>query len=413
VTSGKNIIENSPFAMAATEGPEHNLLFVNAAFCALQGKTADEIIGHPISDALSGAGAHDVIDFFDEVYSGQVSGFVNTLHYSEPGRVLDYKSYLAWGLTAAEGDAHGLVIQVNDYADHENLHGRDRTFREVHDLHLEIRQINERLIISAVNQHSANAALEIELTRNRAIAEALQYSLLWPQPEKRFPGMRVAAFYEPAAGDALVGGDFFDAFKLSDQSVMLVVGDVTGKGLKAAARTVEVTFALRAFAQDYRDPSEILGRLNRFICDYHNDDDDSIGNALIVLSLIVVNPFTGVMRVASAGAEPPLIVRASGDVEELYVSGLILGIDRETVYGMRDMSLDTGDTLLMTTDGITEARQGRGFFGYARLLETAQRAAESGTPYEIGKAVLEAVREYTGGRFSDDVCLLLVRRADD
>lgn len=534
---GKEIIENSPLAMATTEGPGHMLLFVSPAFCALQGKTADEIVGHPMSEAISGGGAQDILALLDGIYGGGKSGFVNHRQYSEPGHVLNSKSYTAWGLSAPNGHEDGLVIQVSDAAEARQANERDAD-AGIRELNREIREINEQLVLSSVHQQtlaemaasselrlrgliqglnaiiceidartgtftfvsepaesflgyplkrwnedgfwkriihaddyetasaallteglagedlqytfrvtaadgseiwlrnivkavrnadgaivkrrcvivdatrqqSDHQALVAELERNRSIAEAMQYSILWQQPEKLFPGLSVAAFYEPAAGDALVGGDFFDAFKLPDQSIMLLVGDVTGKGLKAATRTVEVIFALRAFAQDYKDPAETMGRLNRFICDFHRDEDEGFANALVVLSLIVVNPATGVTHVVSAGAEPPLIVRAAGSVEEISVQGLILGIDRDTSYGTREISLDAGDTLLITTDGITEARRGRDFFGYERLLETARRAAGAGTPRDTGQAVLDAAHAYTGGRLTDDMCLLVVRR---
>ncbi|MGO8672493.1 MAG: SpoIIE family protein phosphatase [Capsulimonadaceae bacterium] len=532
----KEIIENSPLAMAVTEGPGHKICFVSSAFCAMQGKRAGDIVGHPISDAIGDAEAPDVLALLDGVYRGEKGLTVKYLHYSTPGRVVNHKSYTAWCLTTVNEHSDGLVIHINDLTTPTN---DTKPGGDLYEQNREIRQINEKLVLSAVRQQSlaemsarsesrfrslirglnaivcevdastgtftfvseraesllgyaidqwhesgfwkriihpddyeaahaalivdepsrdgleytfrvaaadgseiwlrniiqvvrdssgiianrrcvivdatdqqyANEALAMELERNRSIAEAMQYSILWPQPEKVFPGVRVAAFYEPAVGDALVGGDFFDAFKLPNHSIMLVVGDVTGKGLKAAARTVEVTFALRAFAQDYIDPGDMLRRINEFICDFHRDDEGDIGNALIVLSLVVVDPETGTLRAASAGAEPPLIIRAAGGVEDLAVKGLILGIDRNVSYGTVDVHLEFGDTLLMTTDGIPESRRGRDFFGYGRLLEAARKAAAMGTPHQIGTAILDSARAYTSGRFTDDICLLLTQRA--
>lgn len=293
------------------------------------------------------------------------------------------------------------------------IYNKEYNTEEIHKLNREIRQINEQLILNSVSQLNAYESLTRELERNRAIAEAMQYSILWPQPAKRFSGLTVASFYEPAAGDALVGGDFFDAFKLYNNSIMLVVGDVTGKGLKAAARTVEVIFALRAFAQDYKNPSEIIGRLNRFICEFHNDDDGSLENALIVISLVVVDPATGIVHAASGGAEPPLILRASGIGEEIPTRGLILGIDCSSSYDTVQVSLDIGDTLFITTDGITEARQGYEFFGSENLINTTRRTLlESGTLQDIGDNILNDAKIFAGGHLSDDACLLVVQRND-
>jgi len=535
-----NMIANSPLPMAATEGEQHTVLFANAAFCALQGRSAGEIVGHPIAKAVSGTRAHDVIGYFDRVYEGRASVPINNLQYSDFDRTLSHKSYTAWPLPSEDGGLNGLVVQIGESLPSSNEYGESFTSGGFHELNREIQEINERLVVNAIRQQtlaeiaaatelrlrnliqglnaivceidastgiftfvsdraeaflgyslnqwnevgfwktiiheddydnamaalarddqvgeslqhtfrvkasngseiwlrnilkvdrnpdgsiakrrcvmvdateqqSITTALAAELKRNRAIAEAMQYSILWKQPEKIFAGLKVATFYEPAAGDMLVGGDFFDAFRLGDDSVMLVVGDVTGKGLKAAARTVEVTFALRAFAQDYHDPAETLDRLNKFICDFHHDDDHDIGNALVVLSLVVVNTVTGVTQVASAGAERPFIVRSEGTVDIVAARGLILGIDRTAVYGTADVTVNVGDTLIMTTDGITESRRNGVFFGDERMYETALEAGTTGSPQEIGRTIVNTARAFAGGQIGDDVCMLLVRRIE-
>jgi PAS domain S-box-containing protein len=524
--------------MATTEGPAHTVRSVNPAFCALQGMHADAMIGLPISEAITGAGAANVLALLERVYGGEKSGFVNTLQYSEPGHNLTYKSYMVWNLPDTEDHMEGLVIQVTDFTEQALAGERtDRTTAEILDLNSEMREVNEQLVISGLQQHiladmaagaerrlrnivhglnaiicevdavtgkftyvseqaetflgypvqrwtdegfwkqviyeedyeralvglrkagssqdvhqfafrvtAANGsqiwlrnimkavkdadgavtgyrciivdvtqqqtdhlALVKDLARNQAIADALQYSILWRHPEKSFHSLKVAAFYEPAMDEALVGGDLFDAFSLPNKSIMLVVGDVTGKGLKAAAHVAEIIFAVRAFAQDYHDPADVLTRLNEFICNFHREyDGDS--NALVVLLIVVIDPTTGATRAASAGGEPPFILRASGAAEEMAVRGLILGIDSNARYEAEELSLEEGDLLLISTDGLTETRRGDDFFGYERLLDVA-RAAEASAPLpDIGKAILETARAYGGGRFKDDVCLLLARR---
>ncbi len=99
--------------------------------------------------------------------------------------------------------------------------------------------------------------------RERRIAETLQRSLLLQKPDLTFPGLETDALHEVALEEATVGGDFFDVFALSDDKVALVVGDASGKGLAAAARTVEVKYALRAFLREYPYPARTLARLNQ------------------------------------------------------------------------------------------------------------------------------------------------------
>jgi serine phosphatase RsbU (regulator of sigma subunit) len=384
----------------------HILRSVNSVFCALHGKRPDEMIGLPIALAISGAAAERVLLLLDRVYagdhnSGSQASYSDPFHF--PGHSHKYKSYMAWTLPMQNGLLQGLVIQVTDLNEQAlAMEQLQLATSEIHLLNDDIRQVNEKLIVSALHQQTL-------ADRNREIAEALQYSILWAQPEKSFDSLRVAAFYEAAGDDALVGGDFFDAFRLHNQSVMLVVGDVTGKGLRAAARTVEVRFALRAFAQDYKDPGDTMARLNEFICDFHFEDDE-VGSALIVLSLVVIDPITGAVQAASGGADPPLILRVSGAVEEASVQGLILGINHDAPYTSASLNLEEGDTLIMTTDGITETRRGMDFFGVQRLLDTAQKADGGRRLSDMGKSVLDAARAHGGGRFTDDVCLLLVRR---
>ncbi|BDI32125.1 hypothetical protein CCAX7_41760 [Capsulimonas corticalis] len=403
----QSMIEHSPLAMATTEGPSHVLRSVNPAFCSLHGKQPDEMIGHPVALAISGAGVESVLVLLDRVYDGDHGGAVHRPHYTDPilgsAPSLKYHSYMAWKLPPGESNSQGLVIQVTEIAESSLATELfELATTEIRELNDDMRQVNEQLIISALEQHAA-------ADRNRAIAEALQYSMLWEHSEKSFHDLRVAVFYEPAMDDALVGGDLFDAFRLHNGSVMLIVGDVTGKGLRAAARTVEIRFALRAFSQDYIDPGDMVRRLNEFICDFHFDADD-LGNALVVLSLIVIDPVTGEVQAASAGAEPPMVLRASGAMEEVTVSGLILGIDHNAAYPTTKLLLNDGDLLMMTTDGITETRRGMDFFGSERLLQTAKNVLEEVNLMGVGTSILDAARAHGGGRFMDDVCLLLARR---
>ena len=105
--------------------------------------------------------------------------------------------------------------------------------------------------------------------QERQIAATFQRALLPEIAEDAFPGLAVATLYEAAWAEAQVGGDFFDAFALDGGRVALVVGDVSGKGLAAAAHTAEVKYALRAFLRETPPPDRALSRLNAFIHDNH------------------------------------------------------------------------------------------------------------------------------------------------
>lgn len=260
-------------------------------------------------------------------------------------------------------------------------------------------------------QKRAEAALAAVLERKSHIAETLQSSMLTAVPEDAFPPLAIRTFYAAALREAGVGGDFFDTFALADGRVALTVGDVSGKGLRAASRTAEVKYALRAFLWEEPDPARALTRLNRFLhVPSRSGDGDSEG--FVVLSLIVVNPASGEAVFCVAGAEPPLVFppSPSGAGQSMEVGGLPLGVEREETYRGVSRLLAPGDTLLLATDGITEARRGDEFLGYAGMARLAQAVFAGGRPLgEAGQAILDGARDFAAGTLQDDACLLLAR----
>jgi len=250
------------------------------------------------------------------------------------------------------------------------------------------------------------AQLAEDLRHEHQIAETLQRSLLSAPAEDAFPGLRVQTEYEPAWKEALVGGDFYDVLALGDGRVALVVGDVTGKGLAAATHTAEVKYALRAILHEHPEPARALARLNRLLA---QPQPGGAGPPLVAVALAVVDTRTGEASVASAGAEHPLLLRADGTAEEIRAGGMLLGTLREADYEAQAVRLAPGDCLLLVTDGLTEARRGREFFGYAGLTRAAQRAQAAGLG-RVGEAIIADAKGFTGGALHDDVCLLLVRR---
>src|SRR5450432_1602097 len=114
MTASKNIIERSPFPMAATEGPTHSLRYVSASFCALHGMEVYEVLGHPIAEAIPRSISASLLNLLDRVYLGAESGTVNSLYFSNLERRVGGQTYTAWSLPASDELAKGLVIQVSD-----------------------------------------------------------------------------------------------------------------------------------------------------------------------------------------------------------------------------------------------------------------------------------------------------------
>jgi serine phosphatase RsbU (regulator of sigma subunit) len=131
------------------------------------------------------------------------------------------------------------------------------------------------------------------------------------------------------------------------------------------------------------------------------------------MMLAVIDTTTGGIRAAGGGNEPALVLRASGEAEEIAAGGIVLGVDADWVFEEVALRLGEEDLLLLVTDGVTEARCGGAvFFGYEGFTEAARRAVASvsGSLDDIGDAIIRDARDFAGGRLQDDACLLLVRR---
>ncbi len=265
--------------------------------------------------------------------------------------------------------------------------------------------------------------------KNARIAETLQRSLLLTPPDGVFDEMDVGTHYEAAWDEALIGGDFFDAFALDGDRVALVAGDCTGKGLGAARYVAEAQFVLRAALREDPDPAGALARLNRIILEGQRLDRRS-GGALCGVAVAVASTATGEVLVSAGGAEPPLVVRAAtGHTEEVAVTGPVLGADLASEYTTVGIYLAPGDFMVLATDGLTEARnrETRRFFGYdgfVRAVEEAVGAVAGPSPTTppvpggaslplldgIAREVVAKAKAFAGGRLSDDVCVLVARR---
>ncbi len=255
------------------------------------------------------------------------------------------------------------------------------------------------------------AKLRQAYDRERRITEVLQRPLLLKVAEDAFAGFCVATLYEPAGQEADVGGDFLDIFALPRGKIALVVADACGKGLEAAAHNTHVKDVLRAFLREKpSEPGPILGRLNDVVWDMLHTDPPADEDTFIVLALGVLDPAAGGAVFAAAGAEPPTVVRAGGKAEVVGVGGMAMGIRAGEPYRQAAVSLDAGDTVLMVTDGVTEARCGGAILGSAGMLEFAKRSLQAASLYDAGHAILESARAFAGGSLQDDASLILARR---
>ncbi|MFB7246638.1 SpoIIE family protein phosphatase [Streptomyces populi] len=189
--------------------------------------------------------------------------------------------------------------------------------------------------------------------RQRAVAEAMQHNLLAPLPQ---PGrLRLAARYQPAPAGSQVGGDWYDAFELKDGTLALVIGDVVGHDLTAAAGMAQLHGILRSLAWDHTGPpGAVVDRLDDAM-----PAITTVPMATLVLAQVEGHPHTGpwTLRWTSAGHPPPLLLPPGGHAQYLEAGqGIVLGVPVDTGVGRPDAThpLPPGSTLLLYTDGLVE-----------------------------------------------------------
>ena len=261
---------------------------------------------------------------------------------------------------------------------------------------------------------------QTDFDRACRIAESLQRVLQRMSPQETLPGVCAEAFYEAVLTEATVGGDSCDAFALAGGRTALAVADASGKGLAAAERIAEIRYALRAFLREHADPARALSCLNDFVCDAQRlgQRDDC---AFATLTLAIVWGASGEMSCYCAGGEPPLVLRAGGAVETIPVGGMALGLCPGQSYKAATVCLGRGDTVLVFTDGLTETRRLNpggsalartgDFLGLDGLSHLAQQAWDpEASLRQISQAIFESVRQFGGGSFHDDVCLITLAR---
>lgn len=263
----------------------------------------------------------------------------------------------------------------------------------------ELVRTSVELALRGALQHASRVRAANEL----AIGRDIQRSLL----PRRFPtveGWRFAADYEPARE---VGGDLYDVFAVRGErdDVALLIADVTGKGVPAALLMADTKALLHAAADNADEPADALARVNRILC------VERRSTLFVTAALASVDASTGAMRLASAGHEPPLLVRGDGRVEPVEAAGPILGAFAGVAFDLTECRVEPGETLVLYTDGITDTRDVTGaFYGEPRLLDVlagqAGRSAE-----EIRDAVVADVRLFRGDAdVFDDLTILVAQR---
>ena len=252
--------------------------------------------------------------------------------------------------------------------------------------------------VEALSVLAGQSAMAIEnaqrFERHQRVARSLQQGLLSTEtPELK--DCSIGAVYEPAGGDAEIGGDFFDVFDLPDGRVAIAVGDVSGKGAEAAAQTAMAKYMLRAFATRNAAPSSALFHLNNALMKSFGEDK------FITLMYGTFDPETHQMTIGRAGHPSPLIYRyATGTVDALETEGSLLGCFEDLTFDQETVQLDSGDVFVAYTDGLVEARDGQRLYGRWRLEKALAHYASSFWVDDLARRLYEDAKTF--GSIDDD-----------
>ncbi|HVS47128.1 MAG TPA: SpoIIE family protein phosphatase [Verrucomicrobiae bacterium] len=253
------------------------------------------------------------------------------------------------------------------------------------------------LLAMLFNAFSSRARKQLDEERaTTAILERAYISRVVP-----LPNCDVGSAYASADQALAVGGDLFDVYRLSESLALVLIADVSGKGVDAAVLTAFIKFTIRAIALRRREPGAILAEFNTAFA-------QTVDNPYLFVSMLVgvLDTEALVLRYASAGHDSAFVRRSSG-VQQLAVTGPVLGVMEEP-FGTQAVHLEPGDTIVLATDGLTEARDRRGKqLREKGAMELIERADPQ--PQRMCDELVARIRALGRNRMRDDLAIIAIR----
>ncbi|MFN2448766.1 MAG: PP2C family protein-serine/threonine phosphatase [Candidatus Baltobacteraceae bacterium] len=246
-------------------------------------------------------------------------------------------------------------------------------------------------------RYRLNTALESERVTTQTLQRAFR------SEHVPLPNCAIGSAYGAASSRLAVGGDVFDVHRLSDRLGLILIADVSGKGVDAAVLTAFIKFTIRGIALRRRQPASILQEFNRAF-------PSTVANPQMFVSMFVGILDTWSLRLDYAsGGHDIAFMRRADVVEQLAVTGPILGVMEEP-FESRTMYLEHGDTIVLSTDGLTESRDEKGaLLEAAGAMEWIRSAPED--PAELASYLIEHARTRSAQKMRDDVAVLAIRIA--
>lgn len=238
------------------------------------------------------------------------------------------------------------------------------------------------------------------LSSEQRIAEEVQKIILGV-PDKP-AGLRCGYVYQSATIDeAKIGGDFFDLYELRDGKVGIVIGDVAGKGLEAAKIANSAKLAIKAYAYQESSPAKVMSLANNLIT---KNSEDTI---FVTTFFAVFDRQNAELRFCNAGHTESFIKRGvDASLELLEARSLALGISLDHGFSEGQTKLEVGDSLILYTDGVTDARCGDQLFGEDKLIEIIERPTSN--PMELPDVILREALSFASETLADDLAVLVI-----
>lgn len=271
------------------------------------------------------------------------------------------------------------------------------------------KSLGEQCALALQNAEAVSALLmRNKLEFDLRLASSIQRYLL-PENLPQTDSLEFAVKYLP---QQLIGGDFYDFFKLPHGKIGVVIGDVSGKGIPAAILMALCQTKLRYIAISGKSPAQTLCLLNSEMVHAMRSD------MFITIIYLVIDPKSGEARFARAGHEPPLLARADSDeaAQPLKSSGMALGMVSEELFDevMEDASfkMNSGDVLVLYTDGLTEAANPEGGEFTAKKLAQTISTLRSRNANDLNDEIIKSVEAFMGpgNKYGDDLTLLTVKK---
>jgi len=307
----------------------------------------------------------------------------------------------------AEADLDVQAVIVSAYGDMGNI--RTAMNRGAFDFltkPFDFKDLEATLEKGIAHVRSLQASLEtrdklISIKRELEVASQVQMSSL-PEPLPENPHYQLKALIYPAKE---VGGDFYDYIQLDKHRLALVIADVAGKGIPAALFAMVTRALLKSMTDQCDTPAKALASVNAQLC----DGNDSC--VFITLFLGVLDTRSGAFKYSNAGHNPPRLLRSNGELEVVAPTGnLVLGIDPDHEYGNLEIALDPGDTLVLYTDGVTEAENEQEEEYQETRLDELLQASQGIEPEAVADKIVSSVREFAGDADqSDDITCVVAR----